>query len=41
MVSGLGCPSLGAELYGQTRDTDTSGAYTTLNMAATYRLTHH
>ncbi len=31
--------SLGAELYGQTRNTDAGGAYTTLNMAATYRLT--
>jgi hypothetical protein len=31
--------SLGAELYGQTHDTDAGGAYTTLNMAATYRLT--
>jgi hypothetical protein len=33
--------SLGAELYGQTRDTDAGGAFTTFNMAATYRLTHH
>jgi hypothetical protein len=33
--------SLGAELFGQTRDTDAGGAYTTLNMAATYRLTKH
>jgi hypothetical protein len=33
--------SLGAELYGQTRDTSAGGAYTTLNMAATYRLTPH
>jgi len=33
--------SLGAELFGQTRDTDAGGAYTTLNMAATYRLTRH
>jgi hypothetical protein len=31
--------SLGAELYGQTHDTSVGGAYTTLNMAATYRLT--
>ncbi len=31
--------SLGAELYGQTRDTYNAAAYTTLNMAATYRLT--
>jgi len=33
--------SFGAELYGQTRDTYAGGAYTTLNMAATYRLTRH
>jgi hypothetical protein len=33
--------SLGAELYGQTRDTYGGGAYTTLNMAVTYRLTRH
>ncbi len=33
--------SLGAELFGQTRDTEAGGAYTTLNMAATYRLTRH
>jgi hypothetical protein len=33
--------SLGAELYGQTRDTDAGGAYTALNMAATYRMTPH
>jgi hypothetical protein len=33
--------SLGAELYGQTRDTDAGGAYTTLNTAATYRFTPH
>ncbi len=33
--------SLGAELFGQTRDTSVGGAYTTLNMAATYRLTRH
>jgi hypothetical protein len=33
--------SLGAELFGQTRDTYAGGAYTTLNVAATYRLTHH
>ncbi len=33
--------SLGAELYGQTRDADAGGAYATLNMAATYRVTRH
>jgi hypothetical protein len=33
--------TLGAELFGQTRDTTAGGAYTTLNMAATYRLTKH
>jgi len=33
--------SLGAELYGQTRDTYAGGAYATLNMATTYRLTPH
>jgi hypothetical protein len=33
--------TLGAELFGQTRDTNAGGAYTTLNLAATYRLTQH
>jgi len=33
--------TLGAELYGQTRDTTAGGAFNTLNMAATYRLTGH
>jgi len=33
--------SLGAELYGQTRDAAVGGPYATLNLAATYRLTHH
>jgi hypothetical protein len=33
--------SLGAELYAQTRDTYAGGAYTTLNLALTYRLTRH
>jgi hypothetical protein len=33
--------SLGAELYGQTCDTTAGGAFETLNMAATYRLTGH
>ncbi len=33
--------SLGAELYGQTRNTSAGGAFTTLNLAATYRLTRH
>jgi hypothetical protein len=33
--------SLGAELYGQTKESREGGAYTTLNMAATYRLSRH
>jgi len=33
--------SLGAELYGQTRDTDADGAYTTINIAASYRMDRH
>ncbi len=33
--------TLGAELYGQTRDSGAGGAYAAFNMAATYRLTRH
>ena len=33
--------SLGAEVYGQTRDTINGGAYETVNLAATYKLVKH
>ena len=33
--------SLGAELYGQTRDATDGGAYETVNLAATYKLVKH
>jgi hypothetical protein len=33
--------SLGAEIYGQTRDTQSGGAYETVNVAATYKLVTH
>ncbi len=33
--------SLGAEFYGQTRDTRIGGAFETLNVAATYKLVKH
>ena len=33
--------SLGAEIYGQTRDAKDGGAYKTLNLAATYKLVRH